>query len=67
MRAVERGEAVARRWPANQAHERAIALVLVVPREGAAATERPGATRSPVTTEGGILRFPLSDDGREDD
>ena len=66
MRAFGRSETVARRWATDRSHELAVALVLVVPRGGAAAVEHPGATPIPVTTEGGILRFALSRDARDE-
>jgi hypothetical protein len=65
MRAFGRSETVARRGATRRPQELAIELVLVVPRYGAVAVEKPGATPNPVTAEGGILRFPLSRDGRE--
>ena len=67
MRAFGRSETVARRWATDRPHELAVALVLVVPRDGPAAGEHPGATPNPITTEGGILRFALSRDAREDE
>jgi hypothetical protein len=67
MRAFGRSETVARGWATDRPHELAIALVLVLPRDGAAAVGYQGATPNPVTTEGGILRFALSRDAREEE
>jgi hypothetical protein len=65
MRTFGGSERVASRWATDRPHELAVALVLVVPRDGAAGVRYPGATPDPVTTEGGILRFALSRDARE--
>jgi hypothetical protein len=67
MRALGRSQTVARGSATDRLHELAVALVLVVPRDGAAAVEHRGATPNPITTEGGILRFALSRDAREDE
>jgi hypothetical protein len=66
MRAFGRSETVARGWTADRPQELAVALVLVVPRDGTAAETYLEGTPNPVTAEGGILRFPLSRDARED-
>ena len=65
MRTFGGSERVAGRWATDRPHELAVALVLVVPGDGAAAVGLPGAPPKPVTTEGGILRFALSRDARE--
>jgi hypothetical protein len=67
MRTFGRSQTVARHGAAGRPHELAISLVLVVPRDGAEAVEGRRATTKLLTTEGGIVRFGLSRDAREDE